>query len=313
MIRRATARKYGWRSSGTAAGYTAVVLIQLSRGAIGFRLAHELEGILTGIAADGIINAHETARLRAWLDENVRFADISPFASLVGHLQRALADGVLTYEETQDLLFVTRRYTTPNVHFDAIRGGLTALMGVLTGVSADRTINEHEVAALSDWLARYSHLRGLWPYDECCAVVDAMLASRQLDSGAEHLRAMTDLFPVAGSDHALQLPLTVDGICEADPDITFANRTFVFAGTSAHAPQPELATLITTLGGRLQREVGELADYLVVCGTGSDYWAFAGYGRQVEKAAAMQRSGHPLTIVSEDAFWEAVAAQGVQH
>ncbi len=283
------------------------------RGAIGFRLAYELEGILTGVAADGIINADETARLRAWLDENAQFVDISPFSALVEHLQRALADGVLTYEESQDLLFVTRRYTTPNVHFDAIRGGLTALMGLLTGVSADRAINEHEVAALADWLARYAHLGGLWPYDECCTVVGAMLASRQLDTGAEHLRSMTDLFPVAGSDHALQLPLTVEGICTANPDIAFANRTFVFAGRSAHASEQELTALITVLGGHLHRNVGELADYLVVCGTGSDYWAFAGYGRQVEKATAMQRSGHPVTIVSEDDFWEAVAAHGVQH
>lgn len=283
------------------------------RGAIGFRLAHELEGILIGIAADGVINADETARLRAWLDENAQFVDISPFAGLVELLQRALADGVLTYAESQDLLFVTRRYTTSNVHFDAIRGGLTSLMGLLTGVSADRTINEHEVAALADWLARYSHLRGLWPYDECCAVVGGMLASRQLGSGAEHLRAMTALFPVAGSDHALQLPLTVEGICTSRPDITFSNRTFVFAGASAHAPQQELAALITMLGGRLQRDVGELVDYLVVCGTGADYWAFSGYGRQVEKAAAMQRSGHPVAIVREDDFWEAVAAHGVQH
>ena len=288
-------------------------MLNTPRGAIGFRLAHELEGILTGIAADGLINADETARLRAWLDENAQFVDISPFSGLVEHLQRALADGVLTYEESQDLLFVTRRYTTSNVHFDAIRGGLTALMGLLTGVSADRAINEHEVAALSDWLTQYAHLRGLWPYDECCVVVGAMLATRQLDSGAEHLLAMTALFPVAGSDHALRLPLTVDGICAGNPDITFSQRTFVFAGTSEHAPQPELAALVTMLGGRLQRDLGELADYLVVCGNGSDYWAFAGYGRLVEKAAAMQRVGHAVAIVSEDDFWEAVAAHGVQH
>ena len=283
------------------------------RGAIGFRLAHELEGILAGIAADGVINADETARLRAWLDENARFVDISPFSGLVEHLQRALADGVLTYEESQDLLFVTRRYTTPNAHFDAIRGGLTSLMGMLTGVSADRTINDHEVAALAEWLARYSHLSGLWPYDECCAIVGAMLASRRLDDGAEHLRAMTALFPVAGNDHALQRPQTVAGICTTNPTVSFANRTFVFAGRSSHAPQHELAALISALGGRLQRDVGELVDYLVVCGDDEDHWAFAGYGRQVEKAAAMQQSGHPIQIVREDDFWEAVATQGVQH
>ena len=56
---------------------------------------------------------------------------------------------------------------------------------------------------------------------------------------------------------------------EGELQVASFHPQFQFAGTSAHAPQPELATLITTLGGRLQREVGELADYLVVCGTGS--------------------------------------------
>ncbi len=36
------------------ARYTRLVLNISPRGAIGFRLAHELEGFLTGIAADGV-------------------------------------------------------------------------------------------------------------------------------------------------------------------------------------------------------------------------------------------------------------------
>lgn len=284
-----------------------------TRGAIGFRLAHELEGILTGIAADGVINRDETSRLHAWLDANAAYVDIAPFSGLVEQLHRALDDGVLTYEEVQDLLFVTRRYTTPNAQFDAIRGGLTALMGLLTGVAADRAINHHEVAALAEWLDQYAHLRGLWPYDECHAIVRAMLDSRRLDSGAEHLRAMTALFPVAGSRDALQLPLTVDGVCAADPLITFQNRTFVFVGTSSVAPPTELASLIQLMGGRTQPDVNELADYLVVCGHGADLWAFAGYGRHVEKATAMQRSGHAIQITREVSLWDAVAEQGGGH
>jgi hypothetical protein len=284
-----------------------------ARGAIGFRLAHELEGILTGIAADGVIHPDETARLHAWLAQNVRFANIHPFSELVEYLQRALADGVLTFEETQDLLFVTAKYTTGNVHFDAVRGGLQALMGLLTGVSADATINDHEVAMLGEWLQAWSHLRGLWPYDECCAIVSALLATRRLDSAAEHLERLTRLFPPAGSGDVLQMPLTLDAVCATTPAITFTNRLFVFTGLSQRGTPQERGAPLALLGGREQREVGETADYLVVCAGDRKFCAFSAYGRAVEKAIAMRRSGHAIQIVRETDFWDALARHGAAH
>ena len=71
----------------------------IPRGSIGYRLAHELEGILAGIGADGVINRLEAERLVAWVTENAAFADIRPFSELSQHVERMLADGVLTAEE----------------------------------------------------------------------------------------------------------------------------------------------------------------------------------------------------------------------
>lgn len=68
------------------------------RGAIGMRLCNELDGLLRGIQADGIILPAETARIAGWLEANRTYTSTHPFSELATHLERALADGLLTSE-----------------------------------------------------------------------------------------------------------------------------------------------------------------------------------------------------------------------
>lgn len=281
----------------------------IPRGSIGFRLAHELDGLLSGISADGVINRLETQRLLSWVEANAAFADVHPFSELVGHIEHALCDGVLTPEECQDLLFVTGKYTTVNPYFDAIRGGLQSLMGLLAGVNADRMLNAFELAAMTDWLETWSHLRGLWPYDECNALVTSMVTSQRAESVA-HLQALSAQFPIAGETQDTP-PLAVQGICAVDPIIQFDGRTFVFTGESPRADREELGAFVLILGGAEEPNVTKRSDYLVVCEGGSEYWAFSCYGRKVERAYNLRRSGHHVSIVHERDFWDALAGHGI--
>ena len=115
---------------------------------IGFRLCHELEGLLTGISADGRIEKVEVDRLRRWLGEVQQYRSVQPFAEMIPYVERALADGVLTVEEVSDLLFVVQKFTTVNPYFDAIRAGVQVLMGILTGIAADQAVPEMELRQL---------------------------------------------------------------------------------------------------------------------------------------------------------------------
>ena len=56
----------------------------------GFRLAHELEGLLRGISADGTIDSSETERPRRWLAQNDEYRNVIPFAELHRVLTRIL-------------------------------------------------------------------------------------------------------------------------------------------------------------------------------------------------------------------------------
>jgi hypothetical protein len=280
---------------------------------VGFRLANELEGLLQGIRADGVINEQETARLRRWLDENYPYRSIQPFSEIAIHLDRVLDDGVVTLDECDDLLFVIRKLTTVNPHFNALRSGLQVMMGLLTGVAADDALGDAEVAALNTWLEEWEHLRGLWPYDECCAIVtDAIINRQATDAHRDYLLSLAAQVPIAGADDEIfALPLVVKGICAIDPSIEFPRRTFSFTGESLRADRQLLETAVKDRGGLTSPRISKSVDYLVVCDGGSQFWAFSCYGRKVEEAYKLRRDGHHVVIAHETDFWDAVAGTGL--
>ncbi len=99
-------------------------------------------------------------------------------------------------------------------------------MGFLTGVVADRRVNQIEIAAMTDWLDYWAPLRGLWPYDECNAIVtSAMAGMLLLPHHVEQLQALAAELPIAGRPHE-SIPLRVGAICAVAPSIEFAGRTF---------------------------------------------------------------------------------------
>jgi hypothetical protein len=275
---------------------------------IGFRLANELEGLLEGISADAVINGQEAERLRRWTEENARYAWIEPFAELDKHLTRILADGIVTMEECTDLLWVVRKFTRANPYFDQFRSGLQVLIGMLSGVAADGLLKEVEVAALNQWTEEWSHLRGLWPYDEVCAIAGSMLAANRIAQDKPYLLDLANQLPIAGAEDTP--PLVLKGVCAVDPLITFRGRTFVFTGESQLCERRELQLLVSERGARYSERVTRETDYLVVCDGGSQVWAFSCYGRKIEQAYAMRRDGHQVLIVHELDFWDAIAGTG---
>jgi hypothetical protein len=283
---------------------------QIPKRAIGFRLLHELEGLLHGITADGVINDQEVQRIRRWLLENEPYTWLHPFSELSGHLETVLADGVITADETDDLLFVIGKLTTANPYFDSLRAGLQVLTGLLSGVAADAALGEDEARAMSSWADDWSHLQGLWPFDECYSIVTTMLARGQVAEYRDHLFDLARQFPVAGEMDAETgelPPVLVKGVCAVDPNIVFPQKQFVFTGDSTRAARPQLEGLVQERGGTPWPRVTKALDYLVVCDYGSKHWAFSCYGRKIEQVYKMRQQGHHAVIVHENDFWDALA------
>ncbi|HWQ51538.1 MAG TPA: exonuclease domain-containing protein [Terriglobales bacterium] len=72
-----------------------------------------LNGILSGIACDDVLSGAELGYLQAWLDENIALKGNYPYDKIYSTLTGALADGVLTAKESQDMLSLFKRVTDP--------------------------------------------------------------------------------------------------------------------------------------------------------------------------------------------------------
>ena len=278
----------------------------LPRGAIGFRLAHELWGLLQGIKADRAIEPHEVERLRAWLDANSQFSDVRPFSELACQLQAILADGVVTIEEVEDLEFVVAKLVTVNPYFDAIRSGVQVLLGIVAGIAADGRLTPEEVSQLSEWLADWTHLKGTFPYDECEAIVMSLLSKGMSEESSTRLLALASEMPIGGEGGLDASSLFVSGVCAIDPVIQFAGRTFVFTGLSTKASRSECESVVAQRGGLPGTGISKRTDYLVVCAESNALWAFSCFGRKVERAYQLRRAGHSIQIVHEVDFWDAL-------
>lgn len=282
--------------------------LRIPDAAIGFRLANELEGLLIGITADHVITPDEAARVERWSVEAAPYAHVQPFNDISAHLRAALADGELTLEECETLLFVVRKYTRANPYFDQMRSGLQVLLGLLAGLSTDAEIGDAEIRTLMAWVAEWSHLAGLWPYDEIHAIANAVLADGTVTSEeVQHLRALEQQFPIAGRVGET-LPVLVGGVCAVSPRIVFDSKTFVLTGESSRSPRAEIESRVRHSGGIAEPRVTQRTDYLIVGADGSPYWAFACYGRKIERAYELRKEGHPVVIAHENDFWKAVDA-----
>lgn len=280
--------------------------MEIPRGSIGYRLCNELEGLLTGIRADGRIVKEETTRLLTWLADSEPYQRVRPFTEISRHIEAVLSDGIVTIDECDDLLFVIQRFTTVNPHFCAMRTGLQVLHGLVAGIAADQRIPDSEVQKLQAWISDWAHLSGTWPYDECEALVAAAVKSDSAPARTALIQLAAD-FPIGGANEDGRPPL-IGAICAIDPVVVFKGRQFVFTGESSRCERRELAERVTERGGSTHDSVTSMADYLIVCDNGNPHWAFACYGRKVEKAYLMRREGHSIAIIHERDFWDAIGS-----
>ena len=98
----------------------------------------------------------------------------------------------------------------------------------------------------------------------------------------------------------------MQGVCAKDPDILVIGKTFCFTGASSIATSNEIESIILKHGGLFVNSVSKKVQYLVVGADGTPCWAFSCYGRKIEKAISLRKSGQPIIIVNEHDFWKAI-------
>ncbi|MDP1686105.1 BRCT domain-containing protein [Hydrogenophaga sp.] len=274
---------------------------------------NSLLGLLEGIAMDGVVTAGEVAMLRMWLADHQDVANRHPFSELVPALTAAVSDGVLEADEREDLAWLCKRLKSTEF-FDMVTADLQRLHAVVGGIAADGVITTEELRGLSDWLSEHEHLRTCWPYDEIATLTTKVLGDGRVDEAEQRmlLEFFTEFLAVL-DERTIVRPVAFDGpeqrigaLCAVAPEVNFPERTFCFTGASSKYKRAEFEELVQRLGGAALPGVSAKLHYLVIGAEGNPCWAFACYGRKVEKAVTLRRKGVRVVILHENDFHDAV-------
>ncbi|XGB40533.1 MAG: BRCT domain-containing protein [Cyanobacteria bacterium LVE1205-1] len=278
------------------------------------KAVNSLLGLVEGIAIDAKINDNEIGFLHAWLVDHRINCGRHPFNELFPVVEQAVADGVLTEEERADISWLCNRLTSAE-YFNAATADMQRLHALVAGIASDGEISVEELKGLSVWLQEHEHLKKCWPYDEIESLVTSVLADKKIDP--DEYKMLINFFSefVSILDNkmtvspAFQEGMNVVGLCAVCPEIAIADAVFCLTGQSHKYTRSEFEELISSLGGKSASGVSKKVNYLVVGADGNPCWAYACYGRKVEKAVELRRAGYPIVIVHENDFHDAVSDQ----
>ena len=270
---------------------------------------HTLEGMLDGIAADSKVNDAELASLTHWISDNAEFANKHPFNEIIKRLNTIVDRQVVDEEEVADIVWLCNKLTTKENYYDAVSSDMQRLQGLLSGIIADGKITEDELKTLGKWLRTREHLKTIWPYDEIESIVTVVMLDGKID--AEEQEMLVSFFSqfARTTEHKtidIESTTAIEGVCALCPEIEFGEKRFCFTGTSGNATRKELVEHVVSRGGQHSGSLTGKVDYLVVCPDGNRAWAYACYGRKVEKAVRLRKDGSTLQIIHENDFWDAV-------
>lgn len=272
---------------------------------------NSLLGLIEGIAIDSVINADEIEFLQDWLESHRIKSGRHPFNELFPVVEKALSDGFLSDDEREDITWLCQRLLSTD-YFKAVTADMQKLHAVIAGIASDGEISVEELQGLSVWLQEHDSLKSLWPYDEIESLVTSVLKDKKIDD-EEHkmLLGFFNEFITILDKNTLAQPVfyensTVVGLCAVCPDIVFDDAVFCLTGASGKYSRAEFEDVIVNLGGSAVGGVSKKVNYLVIGSDGNPSWAYACYGRKVERAVELRKQGHPLVIIHENDFHDAV-------
>ncbi len=279
------------------------------------KAVNTLRGIVAGINSDSSVGAAEIQELTHWCELHSNLRDRHPFSEILPVVEKALEDGVITDDESKDILWLCNNFADSNSYYDCITSSLQFLAGLVHGIMADGQLSDPEISALKSWLVANDFLAGTYPFDEINSLLYTVLEDKVITSDErEQLMAFfgdlidfKDSFNLNEGDFkALQEKYSISGICAICPEITFEGKSFCFTGESYRAKRSEMAEAVRALGGTARGNVSAKTDYLVVGNAGNPCWAYACYGRKIEEAVQLRKGGAKVIIVNETDFWDAV-------
>ena len=177
------------------------------------------------------------------------------------------------------------------------------LIGLVTGLIADRVLNDAEISFLHEWMTVHDEVAHEWPGDILHARIKAVIEDGVItEEERSHLLATLDDL-VGANPETLTSATHVTALAFDDVEsVLFEGRCFCLTGNFVYAPRPVCEQHVVQRGGLVSTGVSKKVQYVVVGSLGSQEWKHGSYGTKVEKAMHLKHSGAPILVVKEDVW-----------
>lgn len=270
-----------------------------------------LRGILLGINLDEEINNKEISELKQWSENHRNLINRNPFREFMTVIEETVSNNIPAKETIEDLFWLCQKYESDNYFYNGVTTDLQTLQGICHGILADGEINEKEIRDLEIWLEENSHLNSYYPYDEIRSLILSIVSDGKIDDEEILiLKAYLNQFVILENKEIARkikdetLDINISGHCTSNPKVIIDGKTFCITGILKSGNRTALENLITDLGGIPTKSVTKKTDYLIVGDNGNRAWAFACYGRKVEKALELRKGGHIICLIHEFDFMD---------
>ncbi len=275
-----------------------------------------LSGIINGFSLDNFVPDEEVNELHLWCKKHQHLIDRYPIKEFITSIKSQLHIS-LSQEERQEILediyWLSIKYEKDNDFYNLVTRDLQYLQGLCHGVLSDGVLADDEIVGIHDWLNDHQHLIGHFPYDEISSLLleilgDGVIEDQERIRLKAYLNEFVSLNNQEVNNSIIQKikDINIGGICTSNPEIIFPEKSFCLTGTLKIGPKKEISDKILNLGGEIHTSLRVKTDYLIVGSDGNPAWAFACYGRKVEKAMEIRRNGGKISIIHEGDFNDAL-------
>lgn len=262
---------------------------------------------------DKIVNEKEISELLKWSEIHHDLINRNPFREFMLMINELIKEKSDKKEAVEDLFWLCQKYENSDFFYDAITSDLQTLHGVCHGIMADGEVTHEEILALNGWLAEHTHLIKHYPYDEICTIISLILEDGKVtEFERNRIEAFfTEFINISNDEIRNKIEndiknIDISFICSKNVRPEFDGTTFCFTGISSMGTRDEIAQQIEYLGAHFSNSVSSKTNYLIIGETDNPCWAYACYGRKVEKAMSLRKEGKQIVIMKESDFWKTI-------
>lgn len=263
------------------------------------RAIHTADGILKGIACDNEINAKELLSLQEWLKMHKSLSNIFPLCDIYDFVNRIHKGRSITESEKIELLEFCNLFQSDNDPYDLVTNEMRHLHGFIQGICSDGKVTLAEFKALEKWMLYHESNKDKWPFMEIYSAVEQILkdgivsAKEQKDFidkmksfySDDEVKGKKDktIFVEAWMQSSSPTVKTIDQIIDTTAEISIKDKTFCFTGQMENGSRRIVARKLIDKGGIPVDDVSHSTNYLVIGSLSNPCWAYATYGRKIEK------------------------------